>query len=159
MLSQTAQYALRAVVHIAEHQDRGWVRVDDTAEALAVPRNYLSKILHQLGREEILASARGPGGGFRLAVAAADLPLLRVVDVFDRIGARSGCLMGRPTCSEVSPCAAHARWKLAMEPLVGFFRQTSVADLADPTSGAGVVLGAVAPDQGQKRSARKGAGS
>lgn len=144
MLSQTAEYALRAVVHIAQHQEEGgWVRVDDIAGALSVPRNYLSKILHQLGREELLLSARGPGGGFRLALPAGSLPLLRVVDVFDRVAARSGCLMGRPRCSDATPCAAHVRWKAAMEPMLAFFRNTSVADLMeagarDPVWRAGV---------------------
>lgn len=139
MLSQTAEYALRAVLHIAEHQEEGWVRVDDVAERLSVPRNYLSKILHQLGREEILVSARGPGGGFQLAVPPASLPLLRVVDVFDRMAGRSGCLLGRPRCSETNPCAAHARWKAALEPMLNFFSGTSVADLMDPDSEAGLV--------------------
>ena len=40
---------------------------DELAKALGVPRNYLSKTLHRLTRERILASSRGKGGGFRLA--------------------------------------------------------------------------------------------
>jgi Rrf2 family transcriptional regulator, iron-sulfur cluster assembly transcription factor len=135
VLSQTAEYALRAVLDISEHQGAR-VRVDDVAERLSLPRNYLSKILHQLGREEILLSARGPGGGFQLAVPPAALPLLRVVDVFDRLSGRSGCLLGRPRCSAINPCAAHDRWKAVMEPMLEFFRGTTVADLMDPDSAA-----------------------
>jgi Rrf2 family protein len=151
VLSQTAEYALRAVLHIAEHQGEGWVRVDDVAERLAVPRNYLSKILHQLGREQILVSARGPGGGFQLAVPPASLPLLSIVDVFDSLVGRSGCLLGRPRCSEANPCAAHTRWKAALEPMLTFFRGTTVADLMNPESPGGLVW---SPGSGWGRSER-----
>ena len=64
MLSRTAEYALRAVLFLA---DRGEpTNVDLIAERLGVPRNYLSKTLHRLAREGVLTSTRGQGGGFRL---------------------------------------------------------------------------------------------
>ena len=59
MLSDTAEYALRATLYIARQgADGSLVRTDDIAEALDVPRNSLSKILHILGRAE--CSARNP---------------------------------------------------------------------------------------------------
>ncbi|MEK6688644.1 MAG: Rrf2 family transcriptional regulator, partial [Gemmatimonadota bacterium] len=57
-LPQTAEYALRAVLHIASKPDL--VRVATLAEELDIPRNYLSKTLHQLARAGILQSTRGP---------------------------------------------------------------------------------------------------
>src|SRR5690606_6227227 len=67
MLSDTAEYALRATLYIAQHaNDTRLVRTDETAQALGVPRNYLSKILHVLARHGVLSSTRGPLGGFRL---------------------------------------------------------------------------------------------
>jgi len=66
-LNSTAQSALRAVLHIAEHAGRGAVRVDDIAASLHCPRNYLSKTLHALTRAGVLRSTRGPRGGFQLA--------------------------------------------------------------------------------------------
>ena len=60
MLSRTAEYALRAVLFLA---DRGEpTNVELIAERLDVPRNYLSKILHRLAREGVLSSTRGQGG-------------------------------------------------------------------------------------------------
>ena len=57
ILSQTAEHALRAVLYLAQREDE-LVRVGDIAEALSIPRNYLSKILHLLAREGVLASTR-----------------------------------------------------------------------------------------------------
>jgi Rrf2 family protein len=128
-LSQTAEYALRAVLYLAEQGEGRPVQVGQMAQALRIPRNYLSKILHLLARDGVLASTRGKQGGFRLAIPADRLMLLRVVGPFDRFEARRACLLGRPQCSDRTACAAHTRWKDVSERLTAFFRETTVADL------------------------------
>lgn len=129
MLSQTATYALRAVIHLARQDGDGLVRVEDVAGALSVPRNYLSKILHGLARDGILDSSRGPGGGFRLARCADDILLSDVVGSFDDVGNGSGCLLGHEVCSDDDPCAAHLAWKDVSQLVQAFFYETTVADL------------------------------
>lgn len=130
MLSHTAEYALRAVLYIAQHQtETELVRNDVIAEALDVPRNYLSKILHTLGREKLLQSTRGPSGGFRLARNPDNVSLLQVVEPFDDFGGPRSCLLGRPRCSDRNPCPAHNRWKGISEQVGAFFRNTTVGDL------------------------------
>lgn len=131
MLSQTSEYALRAILHLHNVGGDGPVRVDDIAEALDVPRNYLSKILHVLARKGLLNSQRGPHGGFELATSAEELPLAEVVASFepDLLSAEERCLLGRGRCSDTDPCAAHDRWKDVAQRIRTFFRNTSVADL------------------------------
>ena len=127
-ISGTSQYAIRAVVYVATHGTDAPVRVDPIAEALDVPRNYLSKTLHQLARIGVLRSVRGPRGGFQLAVPASRLTLARVTEPFDEVGERH-CLLGRAQCSDRSPCAAHGRWGEISNSLQTFFRGTTIADL------------------------------
>jgi Rrf2 family iron-sulfur cluster assembly transcriptional regulator len=129
ILSQTALYALRATLCLAGHETPEPVRVEDIAESLEVPRNYLSKILHVLARSGLLASTRGPGGGFRLARPAAELTLADIVEQFDEVPNEPHCLLGRPQCSDRNPCAAHDRWRSASAAVYQFFRGTSIADL------------------------------
>jgi len=129
MLSQTAEYALRAVLYLANRDDGQPVRVDEIGAALGIPANYLSKTLNTLVRARVLASLRGPHGGFRLAVAAEDLPLLRVVGPFDQIVQRRSCLLGNPECSDRHACAAHRAWKETAEKVQEFFRTTTIADI------------------------------
>lgn len=133
MLSLTAEYALRAVLYLAQQTD-GLVRVEDVAGALKIPRNYLSKILHVLGRSGILSSTRGKTGGFQLAIPADQLTLLQIIREFDDLGERRQCLLGRPTCSDRNPCPAHNRWKATAEKVAEFFRDTTVADLLEEPS-------------------------
>jgi Rrf2 family protein len=148
VLSQTAEYALRAVFYLAERPEQGPVRVNDVADALGVPQNYLSKILNELAREGVLGSVRGPHGGFQLAVEAGRLRLIDVVSHFDELTLGRRCVLGRPKCSDANPCGAHARWKPVAAQISAFFRETTVADalasaraMGHSAAGAEVPLG------------------
>jgi Rrf2 family protein len=138
----TAEYALRAVIHIAEVAGNEPVRVERIAAELGQPRNYLSKILHSLVRPGVLESTRGPRGGFRLAVPAEKLTLIDIVRVFDPLEARRSCLLGRKSCSDVNPCPVHHRWKDVAERAAAFFRETTVAEVLDDAEKAAAVFGA-----------------
>jgi Rrf2 family protein len=127
LLSNTAQYALRAMIYLGQRDGTGPIRVDEIAERLDVPRNYLSKILHALVKRGILRSLRGPHGGFALARPADDITLYHVVEPFDDIEARRTCLLGRKECSDVNPCVVHEHWKNTATHVARFFRETSLA--------------------------------
>lgn len=131
MLSLTSEYALRAVLYLADHGGGESLRVEPMANALGLPRNYLSKTLNQLAKRGVLASQRGPTGGFRLAVPAAALTLAQIVETFDPKPIRPGCLLGQPHCSDLAPCPAHERWSGIAESVASFFRDTTVKDLLD----------------------------
>ena len=134
MFSSTTEYAIRAVIYIAEHESAGPVSAGDTAAALDAPVNYLAKTLHGLVRAGLLESTRGKGGGFRLVDPADTVSLLAVASVFDRIDERPRCLLGRPQCRDDQPCAMHERWKPLAEGFAAFLRETTVADLKSPTA-------------------------
>lgn len=129
MLSQTAEYALRAVLTLAAQPEGRPLGAGRLAAFLDIPKNYLSKTLHQLARAGVLESNRGKLGGFRLARPANQITLLEVVALFDDLTGRRICLLGRPVCSDQTPCAAHRRWKAVTERTATFFRETTVADL------------------------------
>ena len=129
MFSNTTEYAIRAVIYIAQHQQAGPVSGHVVAEALDAPTNYMAKTLHGLVRAGVLASTRGKHGGFRLADPADQVRLLDVASVFEQFDERRRCLLGRPQCRDDSPCAMHERWKPLAEGFAEFLRETTVADL------------------------------
>lgn len=132
MISKTSEYALRAVLFLAARHDGGLVRATDIADEIGVPANYLSKTLHALVGAGILISERGPNGGFALATPAAELPLIRIVELFDDLEPRQECLLGRARCADDDPCSAHTSWKQTFDHVTRFFRETMVADLLGP---------------------------
>jgi Rrf2 family protein len=129
MLSQTAEYALRAVLYLAGSPAGCPVRVDVIGRDLGIPANYLSKTLNALVRSGVLASTRGPRGGFRLALPADRISLEKVISPFDEIGETRRCLLGRDQCSDRDACALHAKWKATADQVAAFFRTTTVAEI------------------------------
>jgi Rrf2 family iron-sulfur cluster assembly transcriptional regulator len=131
MLSQTAEYALRAVFYLAEHggADPQPTRADEIAGNLGIPANYLSKTLQSLVKQRVLHSVRGPRGGFRLARPPEQITLFDVIAPYGDLDADRKCLLGRPECSDRNPCPAHHAWKQTSDQLAAFFRTTTVADV------------------------------
>jgi Rrf2 family protein len=143
LLPQTAEYALRAIIHIAACHERapgGLVRVNDIATTLGVPKNYLAKTLNQLARAGVLASTRGPTGGFRLAIPAARLTLERVTRVFTAKHARR-CLLGTGPCGENPGCPVHERWKPVAARVSDYFANTTIADVTSAGSTPSTAVG------------------
>ncbi|MGH7584615.1 MAG: RrF2 family transcriptional regulator [Gemmatimonadales bacterium] len=128
VLPQTAEYAMRAVCYIAEHQGDGPVPVTSVARALGAPRNYLSKILHQLRALGVLSSVRGTAGGYRLGGPASGIRLARLVGPFVP-ESRHRCIMGHPHCGDDVACGAHEQWKDINDTLRRFFADLTLADL------------------------------
>lgn len=129
MLSHTADHAIRAVLVLARHHGAGPVRTEQIAAATGAPRNYLSKTLHALTRAGIVTSARGPTGGFTLAIAPDALTLARVIDCFDEPRPQTRCLLGTKPCDLARPCAAHHRWTAVKNARRAPLTETTVADL------------------------------
>lgn len=129
MLSQTAEYALRAVLFLAR-DGRGYpVTADAIAGALAAPSNYMAKTLNQLAKAGIVAGMRGPTGGFVLLRDPSTLMVADVVGTFDEPSTQPMCMLGGRRCNAVQPCEAHTRWSRLMRSMREPLRTTSVADL------------------------------
>jgi Rrf2 family iron-sulfur cluster assembly transcriptional regulator len=129
LISKTDQYALRAVLCIAQQPEGSRLGAAHIARRLDLPANYLSKILHSLARAGVLVSERGPRGGFGLARSADELSLADVIAPFNSFMQQRSCLLGRGECSDDSPCRLHSRWKSASDPVIEFFNRTVIADL------------------------------
>lgn len=133
MLNQTASYALRAVLALARQGGCAAprpLRADEIAERTGAPRNYMGKTLNALVKEGILRSARGPAGGFTLALAPEAITVARVADVFTERAAASRCLLGGGACDPTRPCTAHLRWTAVTAAARDPFLTTTIADLA-----------------------------
>ena len=82
-ISKRGLYALKALVHLAEAEGRGLVKIHEIAEAEAIPEKFLEGILVALKNGRVVASQRGREGGYRLRRPAAEIPLGDVVRMMD----------------------------------------------------------------------------
>ena len=132
MISQTVEYALRAVVHLASTTPAGRT-TDQIAEATRVPRAYLSKVLQSLGRAGLVHSQRGSGGGVTLTKSAADLTVLEVINAVEPIQRIRTCPLGL-AAHGAHLCPLHKRLDNALATVEEAFRSTTLAEiLAEPT--------------------------
>jgi len=132
ILSQTAEYAVRAMLYIADQHPTA-VRAFALAEHLQLPPNYLAKTLGRLARAGVLVSSRGSAGGFRLNKSPEDITLREVIQAFGA-GEPRQCLLGLGPCGENPSCQVHQRWIPTALLIDRFFETTTIADLLSSTS-------------------------
>lgn len=130
VLSQTAEYALRAMAQLAVLPAGESVRGKDLAQLTDIPTHYLSKILRMLVESGLLTGERGHGGGFRLARTAEEI---RFCDILEAVGARpekNRCAFGWGKCNPKKPCLLHGVVSGLNEAVAQWCETTTLADLA-----------------------------
>jgi Rrf2 family protein len=131
MLSRSAQYAIRALAYFAMSKDRGqWLLTRRIAADLDLPSPTLAKILQTLAGEGILESQRGRNGGFRLVRNPDRLPLVDIVEAFDRFGEGRPCVLGQKVCSDESACPLHHTWKHSLNSFRHRLQTTTLTELS-----------------------------
>ena len=110
LFNQTAEYALRAMAHLALLPAGQSVRARDLSTATNIPADYVSKVLRRMVREGLLHSQKGHGGGFRLARAPADITFAEVLAAAEPDPGRDRCAFGWGACDATRPCLLHSAW-------------------------------------------------
>ncbi len=129
MISQTSEYALRAVVHLAQRGGKPAV-AQDISEATKVPVGYLHKILRQLARSGILVAQRGVGGGFTLARVPTAISILDILRATDNVVPRiERCPLGIK--GHTTLCALHQMLDEQIAQTERVFAGTSIASLIE----------------------------
>ncbi|MCA9229993.1 MAG: Rrf2 family transcriptional regulator, partial [Planctomycetales bacterium] len=112
MISQTVEYALRAIVTIAQHEGRPCT-ARQISEITQVPAPYLSKLMQGLVRSSIVRSQRGLHGGFVLAQEPGTLTIWNVVDAVEPFRRIHTCPLGIDSHG-AKLCSLHRRLDEAM---------------------------------------------
>jgi Rrf2 family protein len=105
-LSQTAEYALRAMAWLASTSPEAPVRARDLSEGTQIPAQYLAKILRRLVVSGVLESRKGHGGGFSLARPADQISFRDVLLAVDAYPAEERCAFGWGECDALTPLPA-----------------------------------------------------
>lgn len=134
MFSQTVEYALRAVVCLANHAPDACT-TDEISLATKVPKPYLSKVLQNLGRSKIVRSQRGIGGGITLVKPPEELTIFEVVNAFEPIARIESCPLGLKSHGK-QLCPLHQRMDDAAAVVQDAFKKTTLADLLTAPSGS-----------------------
>jgi Rrf2 family protein len=130
MFTQTAEYALRAVVSLADSSGEP-MTTQQIASVTQVPLDYLSKVMQALGRGGLVESQRGKHGGFRLARPANRLTILDVLNAVDPLPRIRRCPLHLKGHAR-QLCPLHRKLDDAVSSMEKAFADTKVSDLLGP---------------------------
>ena len=110
IFSKKCEYGLQAVLYLATREPSEVVSSDDIAQKLAIPKEFVSKILQSLTESGIVDSKKGKSGGFFLAKKTSRIHLIDIVAAIDGLEMFNKCVLGFPHCSPDKPCPLHDKW-------------------------------------------------
>ena len=92
MFSKTCEYALRALIYVAQHSKNGdRVGIKDISKGISSPEFFIAKILQDLSRKGFVQSAKGPNGGFFMNDQNLEVSIAEIVKEIDGDKLFSGC--------------------------------------------------------------------
>ena len=130
-LTRAGEYAIRCVLYLSTQEQDVIVSRNEIAEAMDIPRDFLTKIAQQLSRSNILEIIQGPKGGFRLQVSPEKLNMLEVIEAMMGDIFFNKCALRPESCSESSTCPVHPVWVKARTQLRETLRQATFAQLVE----------------------------
>src|SRR4051794_39429081 len=82
-MSTKGRYAVMAMIDIGEHSAGRPVSLGEIAERQNISQEYLEQLFGKLRKAGLVESARGPGGGYRLARGASEIPVSLIIEAVD----------------------------------------------------------------------------
>lgn len=125
-------YSLKALIMLAQrYPSPEPLRVEEIASAQGVPENYLRRLLVELKRGGVVASQKGPSGGYLLARNPTRITMADVVQIIEGDFAPVECLEGANAgCTRADPCAMREVWTEVRESVIAILRRTTLRALA-----------------------------
>jgi len=132
MFSKACQYGIKASVYVARQSSLGIrANLKDIAQNIDSPEAFTAKVLHQLAKNNLLESHKGPTGGFMIASAQAQkINLSDIVEAIDGDQIFNGCALGFPRCDASKPCPMHSKFVSIRENLKKMLQNTTLHQLA-----------------------------
>jgi Rrf2 family iron-sulfur cluster assembly transcriptional regulator len=130
-LTTKGRYAVTAMLDLALHAAQGPVCLGDIARRQEISLSYLEQLFARLRRSGLVASVRGPGGGYRLSCPPADIHIARIINAVDEFYEATAC-EGRGGCQQVGEvCITHSLWDDLSQQIHSFLSGVTLAELVD----------------------------
>lgn len=130
-LSTKGRYAVMAMADLARCEVRA-----DRATALAeiahrqeISLSYLEQLFARLRRKGLVTSARGPGGGYRLAKSAEDTKIADIVHAVDEPLRATRCAHQKGCMTKGERCLTHDLWEDLGQRIEDYLASVSLADV------------------------------
>lgn len=141
MLTNACKYAIRAVIYLgmkSSEQDK--IGAQAVAQELEVPQPFLAQVLRQLAVNQMVSSAKGPGGGFYMNEKNLSNTLWDIIVSIDGEFKFDDCFLGMVQCNNVNPCPIHHIVSPFKEDLLSLFKNKSIEVLVEEVKKNGTII-------------------
>jgi Rrf2 family transcriptional regulator, iron-sulfur cluster assembly transcription factor len=134
-LTTKGRFAVTAMIDLALHQHEGPVTLAGISARQGISQSYLEQLFSQLRRHQIVASVRGPGGGYHLGRAAQEVTVADIILAVNEPLDATQC-GGKENChsrghSGGKRCMTHELWTTLNAKMFGYLNSVSLQDLVD----------------------------
>jgi len=129
-LTTKGRYAVTAMLDLALHAHEKPITLADISQRQGISLSYLEQLFSRLRKHGLVASARGPGGGYRLSRHARDINVAEVITAVDEKVNVTRC-GGRGDCQNGESCLTHELWCALSDQIHEFLHGISLGQLVE----------------------------
>ena len=130
-LTTFSDYTLRTLIYLALRPER-LCTIEEIAVAYGISANHLTKVVHEAAKAGEVATARGQGGGLRLARAPEDINIGAVLRRTEPDFALAPCFGANAVCRIQPGCLLQGALSEALAAFLAVMDQKTLADLVRP---------------------------
>ena len=108
ILSTTSQYAIKVLIYMAEDNSKLY-SVKELSKILEIPYKYLSKVMTNLSKKELIFAIQGRYGGFKLSKQKEEIKLKDILVALEDESFKQ-CVLGGGVCNQKNKCELHDTW-------------------------------------------------
>ncbi len=127
-LSTKSRYAVTSLLDMVMHSDQGPVSLADISVRQGISLSYLEQLFAKMRRNKLVASTRGPGGGYSLRNSPEDVCIADVINAVDeKMKVTNKDVMDGST--DFEPCLTEQLWEELSEQIQNYLTTISLADM------------------------------
>ncbi|MBL8472982.1 MAG: Fe-S cluster assembly transcriptional regulator IscR [Rhodocyclaceae bacterium] len=127
-LTTKGRFAVTAMIDLALRQEHGPVTLAAISERQKISLSYLEQLFGKLRRHKLVASVRGPGGGYNLARAGNKISVANIITAVDEPLDATQC-GGKENCHDEHRCMTHDLWTNLNRRMYEYLDSINLADL------------------------------
>jgi Rrf2 family protein len=82
-LTTKSEYSILAMIYMARHEKKGFIKIDEICEKCDIPKKYLEFLFTILRQGRYIKTKRGISGGYKLAKSASDISIAEIIRLMD----------------------------------------------------------------------------
>ncbi|MEE8343037.1 MAG: Rrf2 family transcriptional regulator, partial [Gammaproteobacteria bacterium] len=129
-LTTKGRYGVTAMLDLALNAGDGPVTLAAIARRQGISLSYLEQLFTRLRKQELVVSARGPGGGYSLCKPAHEIAVGDVIIAVDEKVDAAGC-NDRRNCDSDTRCLTHDLWHELSKSIRDFLNSISLGELLE----------------------------